>query len=423
MILVGNQRGGARQLAEHLLNDENDHVEVHELHGFIARDLSGALDEAHAISRGTKCRQYLFSLSLNPPPSAKVPTRDFEGAIERIEKQLGLTGQPRAIVFHEKEGRRHAHAVWSRIKADDVKAVQLSFTKKTLMRMARDLYLEHGWTMPRGLVQSEACDPRNFTLAQWQQARRQEKDPRAIKIALQDAWAISDTKAAFSAALRERGYWLACGDRRGFVALDRRGEAFSLSRWIGIKGKQIAQRLGDVADLPGVSGVKGQIADEMRETGSQLRRDLLNDLRSRNMHLRRQRKLVVKRQRDARRRLRETIEARKWHEACERQARVRSGLRGLWDWARGETVRIRRQNEADAQAAERRDRNELDTLIFAQIAELRRLVDLRDEIADEFASARRDIQEDIRAYDRLNAQTHEDAKGIYRRRLKRQLNV
>ena len=33
MILHGNQRGGARDLALHLLKDENEHVEVHELAG------------------------------------------------------------------------------------------------------------------------------------------------------------------------------------------------------------------------------------------------------------------------------------------------------------------------------------------------------------------------------------------------------
>ena len=37
--------------------------------------------------------------------------------------------------------------------------------------------LEHGWTMPEGLNHSHARDPRNFTLAEWQQAKRIGKDP------------------------------------------------------------------------------------------------------------------------------------------------------------------------------------------------------------------------------------------------------
>lgn len=71
----------------------NKHVEVHEIRGFAAMDVVGALKEAEAISRGTKCRQFLFSLSLNPPEMERVPVSVFEAAIVRVEEKLGLTGQ------------------------------------------------------------------------------------------------------------------------------------------------------------------------------------------------------------------------------------------------------------------------------------------------------------------------------------------
>jgi hypothetical protein len=67
VILHGNQRGGAKDLALHLLKAENEHVEVHELRGFVSSDLVPALNEVYAVSRGTKARQFLPSLSLNPP--------------------------------------------------------------------------------------------------------------------------------------------------------------------------------------------------------------------------------------------------------------------------------------------------------------------------------------------------------------------
>ena len=125
MILVGNQRSGAKNLALHLFKEENEHVEIHEVRGFASQNLTAALNEAYAISRGTRCKQYLFSLSLNPPPDEKVNIVDFEDTIYRIEERLGLSGQPRAIVFHEKEGRRHCHAVWSRIDVEEMKAVHI----------------------------------------------------------------------------------------------------------------------------------------------------------------------------------------------------------------------------------------------------------------------------------------------------------
>ena len=111
MILHGNQRGGAKDMALHLMKDENEHIEVYEIRGFASNNLMGAFNEAYAISRATRCRQFLYSLSLNPPPNEQVSTESFEKAINQAEQRLGLDNQPRAIVFHEKQGRRHCHVV------------------------------------------------------------------------------------------------------------------------------------------------------------------------------------------------------------------------------------------------------------------------------------------------------------------------
>ena len=87
MILVGSQRGGAPQLAAHLMNDrDNDHVAVHELRGFVAGDLRGALDEAQAIAKGTRCKQFLFSLSVNPPKNAEISIEGLNEAVQRAEE-------------------------------------------------------------------------------------------------------------------------------------------------------------------------------------------------------------------------------------------------------------------------------------------------------------------------------------------------
>lgn len=42
MILVGNQRGGANDLARHLMKAENERVEVHEVRRCVASVLLGA---------------------------------------------------------------------------------------------------------------------------------------------------------------------------------------------------------------------------------------------------------------------------------------------------------------------------------------------------------------------------------------------
>jgi len=45
-------------------------------------------------------------------PAERVSIDTFEAAIEQAEHKLGLDSQPRAVVFHEKEGRHHAKVVW-----------------------------------------------------------------------------------------------------------------------------------------------------------------------------------------------------------------------------------------------------------------------------------------------------------------------
>ena len=94
MILVGNQRGGAKNLALHLLKEENEHVEVHEVRGFASRNLMAALNEAYAISAATRCKQF-FSLSLSPPKDENVSTQTFEKAVEQAEEKLGLNDRNR----------------------------------------------------------------------------------------------------------------------------------------------------------------------------------------------------------------------------------------------------------------------------------------------------------------------------------------
>jgi Relaxase/Mobilisation nuclease domain len=160
MILKAKERGDAAQLARYLLaTRENDHVELHEVSGFASGDLIEAFREADAIAKGTRCRNYLFSMSLNPPAGAHVETEVFERVADRIAEKLGLSHQPRAIVFHEKDGRRHAHVVWSRIEVEQMRSINLPHYKSKLRDVSRDIFLDQGWDMPRGLMHSRLRDP------------------------------------------------------------------------------------------------------------------------------------------------------------------------------------------------------------------------------------------------------------------------
>ena len=78
-------------------------------------------------------------------------------------------------------------------------------------------------------------DPLSFSREEGQQAGRAYVNPREIKAALQDAGKRSDNRASFEAALKDRGVWLAKGERWEIVVLDCRGEVSALSRYAGGK--------------------------------------------------------------------------------------------------------------------------------------------------------------------------------------------
>ncbi|WP_439573919.1 relaxase/mobilization nuclease domain-containing protein [Phreatobacter sp.] len=370
MILKASQRGGPRALAAHLLNtQDNDHITVQELRGFVAADLHGAMAEVTAIARGTRCRQPVFSLSLNPPQGASIPVADLMAAVDRAEELLGLTGQPRAVVIHEKQGRMHAHAVWSRIDAHAMTARNLAFYKSRLNGLSKELYLEHGWALPEGHRENGWKNPLNFTLAEWQQAKRLEMDPREIRQVFQDAWARSDNLPGLRHALEEHGYYLARGDRRGLVATDLNGNVLALARWTGVKTKDVRARLGDGAELPVVADLQAELRKRMTRA---LRGHLAADRNAKREELRplkEELRALVADQRAERARLAKGQDARWAAETKERASRFRKGLGAVLDVMSLRVFRIRRQNEREAFAGWMRDRQQRQALYDAQSQE------------------------------------------------------
>lgn len=370
MILKGSQRGGAKQLGLHLLKtEENEHVELHDIRGFMAEDVVGALREAEAVSKGTKCKQFLFSVSLNPPETENVRVETFEQAIAAIEDKHGLTDQPRVIVFHEKEGRRHCHAVWSRIDAETMTAKPLPFFKNKLMEVSKQLYLEHGWQMPKGFANARDRDPRNFTLAEWQQAKRVGRHAGELKADIQEAWAISDTRQAFSHALEERGLYLARGDRRGHVAVTFEGEVISIPRAIGKKSKDVTQRLGKPSELGSVEQTRQRIAkDILPKIASHVARAQA-DTQKNLSDLNERRQAMKAQHTEERMQLDLGQKARADHEAKDRAARFRKGPRGLLDRVTGKRAALEKQNQMEAVWALERDREQRQALVFEQLKE------------------------------------------------------
>lgn len=255
MIPKGNQRGGGRQLATHLLNAfDNERVELLELRGSVAKDLHGAFHEWYAQSKATKASKYLYSLSVSPDLAKYDLNREqYLDFIARTERSLKLVGQPRAVVFHVKNGREHAHVVWSRIDVEAGKAVPISHDRLKLRAVVQEFARDHGLPLPEGMRKNgrkERFDEqaKQSNLAEKQQEERSGLSKEERMAVIREAWESGDPRRFFN-ALEEKGLFLARGDSGRYVVVDLAGEIHSLYRQIeGMRTKEIKDFLA--ADYP-----------------------------------------------------------------------------------------------------------------------------------------------------------------------------
>lgn len=366
MIIKASERGGARSLARHLTNaHDNDHVELFEVRGVVGKSLHAALLEIDAVSQGTRTKAPFFSVSFNPPKGEKVTYEQFLDAFERVEKKHGLADQPRAVVFHEKEGRRHAHVVWSRIDVMEMKAIKTGLYKKKCSEISKSLYIEHGWDMPQGFINKQERDPFQLSNVEWQKYKRDNGvDPKEIKLLCQDAWKHSDNLNGFKYALEERNLFLAQGDKRGFVVLDHMGKVYSLPRYGGIKKKDLESRFGSPEQLPSVS-----------KTQEKIKRLINGDILSRIDQLKRRHKLetlpldekkalLVHIQRAERRELSDQQRVKRGLVAKSGKERYRRGLRGFFDKVTGNEKRVRLVNRKETVKLKQKQTETRQMIIF-----------------------------------------------------------
>jgi hypothetical protein len=285
MILKGNQRGGGQQLAAHLQNSfDNERVEIADVRGSVAQDLSGAFAEWAAEARGTQCKKFLYSLSLNPyQPNGRLTREQYLELLERTERSLKLVGQPRAVVFHEKRDkdgvlREHCHAVWSRIDTDKMKAVQMSHDRLKLRTVAQEFARDHGLELPDGMKPGNTKDSRkerfNNRAAQENLGEKQQQErtgvPKEVRMAeIAGCWTGTTNGAAFVHALEGKSYYLARGDKRDYVIVDAYGEIHSLSRQLSgvAKKKELMDRLVDhpPAGLRDAETVQAHAREKLQE--------------------------------------------------------------------------------------------------------------------------------------------------------------
>jgi hypothetical protein len=253
-IPFGSQRGnGPDDLGPHVQNTlDNREVEIMQVRGSVARDVDGWMREVEAeASALTKCTNYLYSLSVNPDERGQGRwTREmYFDYIERTEKRLGLSGQPRIVVRHVKEDRagiprEHYHAIWSRIDAERRRAIHIPYDHDKLMMVTREFARDRGLRLPEG-YDKQKVDERKRREQQmtWHDKWQEDRGGlplEARKAQVTTAWERRDTARSFVRSLEAMGYTLATG-RRDYVLVDMHGFQKSLPKLIDDKKVRVEQ--------------------------------------------------------------------------------------------------------------------------------------------------------------------------------------
>lgn len=390
MILKASERGHARALSLHLANgDENEHVDIHEIRGLVSSDIHMAFQEIDAASMGTQCKKPFFHLQLSPPADASLTLDQYEKAVGDVERKLGLVGHPRAIVFHEKHGRRHAHAVWSRLHEKEytrtnretgdkelhtkLVAKQMPHFKIRLNELSLELFLENGLEPPQGLVDKNNRDPNNYGWKIWQQAKRLNEDPRDLKQLVRTSLESSNSREDLEKKLKDHGMYLAQGQKRNYLIVHHSGEPMSMNRYSGMKGKEIAAKIGEASNLPTLEQVQTQIKEQQSTVIKKRIADLKKRQADEASPLQAEKKAMTQNHREERSSLKIFHEERWQGEALARANRLRKGVMGLWDRVSGRRGKVSRQNEKEIADNRLRDRAERQEVISRQLAERQEL--------------------------------------------------
>jgi Relaxase/Mobilisation nuclease domain len=218
VIIKGGARGDGAQLGRYLVTPgQNERVEVIEVRGTCAQDVPGAVREMDAVSLCTRCTKPLYHASINTLAHERLTPEQRGRAIDRLERELGFSGQPRVVVVHEKQGREHTHIVWSRTDLEHERAIRIDHNFRKHELVARELEREFGHVRIQGAHierEGRARPKRTPSYAEMHQAARTGLRSQDVKQQVTEIWQRSDSGRAFAKGLSEAGFVLARGNRK-----------------------------------------------------------------------------------------------------------------------------------------------------------------------------------------------------------------
>lgn len=273
MIIKGGSRAAPRGLARHLgREDTNERVRVLELQS-PARNTTEAFEDWQTLAEGTIGRFGLYHANIDPDAKYTMTDEQWFRAADVLEEELRLTGQPRAIVMHEKGGRQHIHVVWQRTDIDTMTlrddGWNFASHERASLRLEQEFGHEHvpGKHAKRDRENQPDMPDARLDHSEWQQAQRGGLDHNSRKAQVTELYQAADSGPAFRAALEDAGYVLARGDKRDFMILDEDAKAYSLGRQLpGVRAKELRAFMVEVdpTALPSVKEARAELREMAR---------------------------------------------------------------------------------------------------------------------------------------------------------------
>ncbi len=256
IVITGKKRGGPRQLADYLMNmGENEYVRVCEIGCFVAKTIPDALAEMWAVADGSKAKDFIYHVTVNPRPGVTFTDEQWKESIDTLEKKLGFVGHQRVVVEHIKKGRTHRHVAWNRADPKTGLVKKLSFDRHKLRATALELGNKFGLTPTPNVGQS-------YKRGETERGKRTGLDPKIVKAEVTALWNSSKSGHEFVKSLAKRGYILAKGDKSQFVLIDKAGSVHGLTRRIdSATAKTVRRGMADidVKTLPTITEVRSRI--------------------------------------------------------------------------------------------------------------------------------------------------------------------
>jgi hypothetical protein len=265
-VIAGGSRSNGSYWTWHLQRtDGGQSVAVRDAVGLMGQDMGGWFAQMEAMAAGGNTKNYFYHFSLNPREDEALTPDQVKLAVATTLENLGLGEQPYFLVEHDKDGRSpHYHCIVLRVDLDTGKAIPDSHNYRIHMHTADELEQRFGHERTERGRGPNGPNPKGYEV---QRGQKTGIDPKTVAAELKSLWRQCDSGKAFAAAIEERGYILAKGDRRDFVVIDQAGSDHALGRRVGAKAAEVRARMQavDRDDLPTVGEARSLARERAAE--------------------------------------------------------------------------------------------------------------------------------------------------------------